>query len=145
MPPLWRTTADSRGYGGERGHKFWWGDEITTDLGETVLPSPVALAFQCSVCLIADHARRTGPTAEAYFQFVNWLIAAVERFPKPQKFLLGDRIQNTALDILESLIEATYPRDRRGHLMRANLRLEKLRFLFRQGARAFPGPWARPS
>jgi hypothetical protein len=32
--------------------------------------------------------------------------------------LLGDRIQSTALDVLEELIEATYTRDRRGHLAR---------------------------
>lgn len=78
-----------------------------------------------------DNARRTGPAVEAHYQLINWLIPAVERFPKAQKFLLGDRIQGTALDVLESLIEATYTRDRRGHLARANLGLEKLRFFFR--------------
>ena len=56
---------------------------------------------------------------------------AVERFPRSQKFLLGDRIQRTALDVLESLIDATYTRQRGPHLARANLGLEKLRFLFR--------------
>ena len=55
----------------------------------------------------------------------------VERFPRSQKFLLGDRIQATALDVLERLIEATYTRRRGGHLAGANLGLEKLRFLFR--------------
>jgi hypothetical protein len=78
-----------------------------------------------------DHARRTGPALEAHFQFLLWLIPAVERFPRSQKFLLGDRIQMTALDVLESLIEATYTRDRRAHLARANLGIEKLRFYFR--------------
>ena len=33
--------------------------------------------------------------------------------------------------MLEALIEATYTRDLRAHLARANLRLEKLRFFFR--------------
>lgn len=75
-----------------------------------------------------DNARRTGPALEAHFQFLLWLIPAVERFPRSQKFLLGDRIQTTALDVLESLIEATYTRDRRAHLARANLGIEKLRF-----------------
>ncbi len=78
-----------------------------------------------------DQARRTGPALEAHFQFVNWLTQTVERFPKSQKFLLGDRLQNTALDVLECLIEATYTRDRRAPLMRANLGLEKLRFFCR--------------
>ena len=55
----------------------------------------------------------------------------MERFPRRQKFLLGDRIQNAALDVLESLIEATYTRRREPLLARANLGIEKLRFLFR--------------
>ena len=80
---------------------------------------------------MADNARRTGPAVEAHFQLINWLIETVERFPKAQKFLLGDRIQTTALDVLECLIEATYTRDRRAQLLRANLGLEKLRFFFR--------------
>lgn len=80
---------------------------------------------------MTDNARRTGPAVEAHFQLLNWLMQTVERFPKAQKFLLGDRIQSTALDVLEALIEATYTRDRRPHLARANLGLEKLRFFFR--------------
>lgn len=88
---------------------------------------------------MSDAARRTGPAVmaepclrhEAHYQLLNWLIPTVDKFPKAQRFLLGDRIQATALDVLESLIEATYTRDRRGHLARANLGLEKLRFFFR--------------
>lgn len=74
---------------------------------------------------------RTGPALEAMYQFVKWLIPTVEKFPKSQKFLLGDRIQTTAMDVLERLIEATYSRNRRGCLVAANLGLEKLRFLVR--------------
>ena len=33
----------------------------------------------------------------------------------------GDRLQATALDVLERLVEATYTRDRRRHLTAANL------------------------
>ena len=39
--------------------------------------------------------------------------------------------RNIALDVLESLIEATYTRDRVAHLRRANLGIEKLRILLR--------------
>ena len=80
---------------------------------------------------MADQSRRTGPAVEAHFQFMQWLIPAVEKLPRTQKFLLGDRLQTTALDVLESLIEASYTRDRKGHLARANLGIEKLRFFFR--------------
>ncbi len=83
---------------------------------------------------MTNQARRTGPALEAHYQFLLWLTPTVERFPRSQKFLLGDRIQSTALDVLDALIEATYTRDRRAHLARANLGLEKLRFHFRLAA-----------
>ena len=59
-----------------------------------------------------DHARETGPALEAHYRFLLWLVPAVERFPRSQKFLLGDRIQTTALDVLEALVEATYTKRR---------------------------------
>jgi hypothetical protein len=80
---------------------------------------------------MADQSRRTGPAVEAHYQFLRWLVPTIEKFPRSQKFLLGDRIQTTALDVLEFLVEATYSRDRKGHLGRANLGIEKLRFFFR--------------
>lgn len=80
---------------------------------------------------MTSNARRTGPALEAHQRFLLWLVPVVERFPRRQKFLLGDRIQGIALDVLEALIEATYTRERRAHLARANLGLEKLRVLIR--------------
>ena len=80
---------------------------------------------------MVDNSRKTGAAVEAHFQFLLWLIPAIEKFPRSQKFLLGDRIQGTALDVLENLVEATYTRDRQGHLAGANIGIEKLRFLFR--------------
>ena len=47
-----------------------------------------------------DHARETGPALESHYRFLLWLVPAVERFPRSQKFLLGDRIQGTAPDVL---------------------------------------------
>ena len=78
-----------------------------------------------------DNARTTGAALEAHYRFILWLVPAVERFPRNRRFMLGDRIQATALDVLERLIEATYTRRRTGHLAGANLGIEKLRFLFR--------------
>ena len=79
----------------------------------------------------SDRSRRSGIALEKCYQFLLWLIPTVEKFPKSQKFLLGDRIQNLALDVQESLIEATYSKSPAPHLAQANLRLEKLRYLFR--------------
>lgn len=81
-----------------------------------------------------DNARRTGPALEHMQQFLVWLVPTVEKFPRSQKFLLGDRIQSTALDVLERLVEATYTRARGRPLQAANLGLEKLRILFRLAA-----------
>ncbi|WP_420463597.1 diversity-generating retroelement protein Avd [Candidatus Palauibacter sp.] len=78
-----------------------------------------------------DRARETGAALEGHYRFILWLVPTLEKFPRAQRFLLGDRIQRTALDVLESLIEATYTRQRRTHLVRANLGIEKLRFLIR--------------
>ena len=78
-----------------------------------------------------DGARGTGPALESHYRFLLWLAPAVERFPRSRKFLLGDRIQRTALDVLEALINATYTRQRGHHLARINLGIEKLRSLFR--------------
>ena len=78
-----------------------------------------------------DGARSTGPVLESHYRFLLWLVPAVKRFPRSRKFLLGDRIQRTALDVLEALIDATCTRQRTHHLARANLGIEKLRFLFR--------------
>jgi len=69
---------------------------------------------------MVDNARTTGPALEAHYRFLQWLIPAVERFPRSQKFLLGDRIQAAALDVLEALIEATYTRGRKGHTRGGN-------------------------
>ncbi|MFZ4535244.1 diversity-generating retroelement protein Avd [Propionivibrio sp.] len=81
-----------------------------------------------------DHSRSTGPALEKWYQFLRWLVPTVEKFPKAQKFTLGDRIQSGALDVLERLIEATYSRQAAPILVQANLGLEKLRFLFRLSA-----------
>lgn len=75
--------------------------------------------------------RRYGPALEKAYQFVLWLVPTVEKFPRTQKFLLGDRLQTTALDMLEALIDATYSRDVGPILRRVNLMLERLRVLFR--------------
>jgi hypothetical protein len=80
---------------------------------------------------MSDPARRTGPALEAHQRFLTWLILTLEKFPCVQRFLLGDRIEATALDVLERLIEATYSRERQGMLRLANLGLEKLRHLMR--------------
>lgn len=75
--------------------------------------------------------RRYGPALEKTYLFLTWLVPTLEKFPRGQRFLLGDRIESVALDMLEGLIEATYTRERIQLLSAVNLRIEKLRFLMR--------------
>lgn len=77
------------------------------------------------------NARGPGPALESHYRFLLWLIPLLEKFPRSQKFMLGDRMQGMALQVLEDLVAATYSRDRRQALQRANLNLEQLRIFFR--------------
>jgi len=80
---------------------------------------------------MSDNARQTGPALEAMYRFILWLIPTLEKFPRGQRFLLGDRIETAALDVLDLLIQATYTRERQAMLRAANLGLERLRILSR--------------
>ena len=62
---------------------------------------------------------------------LDWILDAVEKFPKSVRFTLSGRIANLALDVLEGIVEAIYTSPRRNILNRLNLDLEKLRVLFR--------------
>lgn len=65
------------------------------------------------------------------YDLVLWVLPKLAKFPRDQRFLLGDRIENTLLDCLELLIEANYSREKVEVLRKTNLKLEKLRFLWR--------------
>ncbi len=63
--------------------------------------------------------------------FIEWMIPVLDKFPKSRRFFLGDKIEAGLLDILDKLIEANYTRDKTVLLRRANLQLEKIRYLLR--------------
>jgi hypothetical protein len=83
---------------------------------------------------MTDNSKRTGAAIEAHYRFLVWLVPTLDKFPRSQKFTVGDRIQALALDVLEALIAATYTRDRAQYLRQGNLGIEKLRFLLRLAA-----------
>ena len=47
--------------------------------------------------LRAEGARGYGPALERTYQFVLWLVPTLDKFPRSQRFLLGDRIEAAAL------------------------------------------------
>ena len=55
----------------------------------------------------------------------------VRAFPRDLRFVLGDRMLNTAYGVLDVLIEARYNSARGPLLARANIMLEQLRFQIR--------------
>ena len=65
------------------------------------------------------------------YDLIKWSIPQLKKSPRDQKFLLGDRIENHLLDVLELLLSANYSRIKLEFLKKANLKLEILRFLFR--------------
>ena len=46
------------------------------------------------------------------YDLLKWTIPTLKKFPRDQRFLLGDRIENYTLDILELLICANYSKDK---------------------------------
>jgi hypothetical protein len=58
-----------------------------------------------------------------------YLIPQLNKFPRDQKFMLGDRIEHKLLDVQQDCLRAYYSRDKRGHLLEANLQLEVARHL----------------
>lgn len=78
-----------------------------------------------------DQGRRGGPALEKAYGFLLWVVPTLEKFPRGQRFLLGDRIETTALAVLDGLVNATYSKQVETILREVNLALERLRFLFR--------------
>ena len=65
------------------------------------------------------------------YDYLLWIVPKLDKFPRSQKFVFGDRIETQALDILDLLIEAAYSRSKTAILRSANLKLEQLRYLVR--------------
>ena len=70
---------------------------------------------------------------EEFYGFVKYLLPLVDKFPRSQKFILGDRISNKVLNIHEMYIEAYYTakHEKREMLVKINIMLEQLRYLIR--------------
>ncbi len=68
------------------------------------------------------------------YDFILWSCKHIGKFPRNHRFVLGERLERSLYDLLETLIEAKYSRVRLPLLQRANLRLEILRFQMRVAA-----------
>ena len=65
------------------------------------------------------------------YDLLLWLYPVVNRFPKSQRFVLGQRIEKKVLDILTSIIQANVERDKILALKKTSVELDELRILIR--------------
>jgi len=75
--------------------------------------------------------RTITPVVEKHYQLILWMLPKIANFPKDQRFLMADRIEELLLDILELLIEAVYTKEKKAILAKVNLKLDVLRFMMR--------------
>lgn len=71
------------------------------------------------------------PIFTLWLESVGVLLEVVGRFPRSLRPTLGHRMVERALEVLETIVELRYRRDRAPLFRRANLALEKLRVLLR--------------
>jgi hypothetical protein len=62
------------------------------------------------------------------YDLVQWSCQHVSRFPRNHRFVLGERMERRLYELLETLVQARYTRERQALLKQANLSLEILRF-----------------
>jgi hypothetical protein len=56
----------------------------------------------------------------------------VNKFPKSEKFVLEQRIENTALNVLEGIIIANQELEKKSALKKTSVELEKLRMFIQR-------------
>ena len=65
------------------------------------------------------------------YDLILWSCHHTGKFPRNHRFVLGERIERNLYELLETLIQAKYQRERATLLDAANLKLEILRFRMR--------------
>jgi hypothetical protein len=65
------------------------------------------------------------------YDFVLWLLPKVENFPRAHRFTVGERLTAHGLDLLTSLVEAGYARQKGELLEQASRKVNSTRYLLR--------------
>ena len=70
---------------------------------------------------------------EKGYDLLKFYLPLIEKFPRHQRYLIGDRVQVLAMDVLGLLSEAYYlpASEKKGRLIQVNIKLEMLRYLNR--------------
>jgi four helix bundle protein len=65
------------------------------------------------------------------YDLIIWIFPMINRFPKKQRFVLGQQIENELLGIIKDIILANNERNKTEILKRISVRLDTLRILIR--------------
>jgi four helix bundle protein len=65
------------------------------------------------------------------YDFVLWLLPKVENFPRAHKFTVGERLTAAGLDLMTTIVETAYSREKDDLLQQANRRVNSTRYLLR--------------
>ncbi len=65
------------------------------------------------------------------YDFMLWLHPVVNKFPKSQRFVLGQRIENKTIDLIHAFIAANAAREKYSLLAVASTDLDELRVFIR--------------
>ena len=68
------------------------------------------------------------PILQKTYNIVKWYVPIINRIPKNQKYLLGDRLITSLYNFLEGLIHAQYSREKLLTLTALNTQLEVIRY-----------------
>jgi four helix bundle protein len=68
---------------------------------------------------------------QKHYDFMLYSFPIIGRFPKEQRFVLGQQIENSMLEIGQMIVHANKLRQKKGKLYEIDIELEKLRFLIR--------------
>jgi len=68
---------------------------------------------------------------QKHYDLMVYSFPIIGRFPKDQRFVLGQQIENQMLEIGKMIVHANKLKQKRGKLYDIDIELEKLRFLIR--------------
>jgi hypothetical protein len=71
------------------------------------------------------------PIVTKAYDLALWLLPRITDFPRSYRFVLGDRLINEMVNVVEGLIGASHQRDKRRTLEAVSGKLDRLRFLVR--------------
>lgn len=75
--------------------------------------------------------KSVSPVVEKHYKLIIWFLPKLSKYPKDQRFLLGDRIEKLMLEILELLVMANYSAAKMDILSKAKLKIDCLRYMVR--------------